>query len=131
MTTAAMPTIPTYSAEVRSYPGSKLLRIVDGDTIDVLLDMGFGMYFAQPVRLAGINAPEDQAATKAAGDAATAHLASLIPVGTALTVETLKAKDKYGRRLAWVYLPTNMLLTINQQMLDAGHAVPYNGGKRT
>jgi micrococcal nuclease len=101
---------------------AKVLRIVDGDTIHVNIDLGLSITIETALRLAGINAPEVVGATKADGLAATAWLASKIPVGSDITVKTEKPKDKYGRYLAWVYAP-GFEDSVNIEMFRAGFAV--------
>lgn len=97
-------------------------------------DFGFHIYrhgghltFTAHVRLLGIDAPE---LPSAAGVAARDFLRSLLPVGTQCTIAThLDRGDKYGRILGTVSL-RGQQTSVNQQMLDAGHAVPYDGGHR-
>lgn len=110
-----------------------VLRVVDGDTLDVVLsaevDYGFRIIAVQThelrLRLYGINAPEMKTE---AGPPARDHLTSLLGaeggVGFApLVVATLKDKtEKYGRYLAVVKVRN---LSVNDQMVADGHAVPY------
>lgn len=117
-------------------------RGVDGDTTVMDFDQGMNHWsHNQYVRYAGINAPEVEGETKAAGDAATAYLWSLIADVDKLYVATIEYHEfeKYGRVLGVVYTaaPTSIpwagatladLLpgSVNQEMLDSGNAVPYN-----
>jgi micrococcal nuclease len=120
----------------RFWYDGEILRIVDGDTIEVRLDLGCSTYRREKLRVYGINAPESRGATAAAGKAAKAFLEGLLPVGTHALVHTIKDKDeKFGRLLANLFLPTTETgvfdtITVSQRMIDAGHAVPYFGGKR-
>lgn len=100
-----------------------VLAIEDGDSIKVEIDLGFeALKTTRLVRLLGINAPEKKGDTKEAGLAARDYLAALIPVGTPVVTQTINRRDKYGRYLARVY---NGSLCVNEEMLRAGHAVPY------
>lgn len=127
--------IPVYF----DYPQAKILEIHDGDTLiiglTVVTDYGFGAYgmFTHPpykLRLNGINAPE--LATQAGKDAL-AYLVTLIKVGDVVDVKTIKVhgafgdldkQEKFGRYLAVVYVPGNPV-SVNQQMIASGHAVPF------
>jgi micrococcal nuclease len=122
---------------------ARLVRVVDGDTIVCDIDQGMNHWSRnQYVRLAGINAPEVEGATKPAGDAATSYLDSLIGGGAGeLWLATLEYREfeKYGRVLAVVYTATPETVpwaaatldglmpgSVNQEMVDSGNAVVYN-----
>ena len=103
---------------------AKVEKIVDADTIDVTLDLGFKVYMGTRLRLAGIDAPEMKTQE---GKDAKAWLEAQLPVGHEVTLSIYKTKEKYGRYLAYVtYNGTNM----NEALLKSGHAVEYWGGKR-
>ena len=103
---------------------AKVENIVDADTIDVTLDLGFKVYMGARLRLAGIDAPEMKTQE---GKDAKAWLEAQLPIGHEVTLSIYKAKEKWGRYLAYVtYNGTNM----NELLLKNGHAVPYDGGKR-
>ena len=110
---------------------AKVAYIHDADTVRLDVDLGFGVWTRrQPFRLFGIDAPE---LGSEAGRAARDWLRDLLPVGTDLIVLTHKDKgDKFGRMLADLYLvtPDGSNLSINDQLIDAGHARPYDGGTR-
>lgn len=99
-------------------------RVIDADTVEFTVDVGFKTYMRMNMRLAGINAPEigtDE------GKAAKRWLESKLPVGHTVTLSVFKVADKYGRYLAYVdYNGTDM----NQELIKSGHAVEYFGGKR-
>jgi endonuclease YncB( thermonuclease family) len=106
-----------------------VVDIHDGDTFTLTLDLGFNVSLTdQKLRLAHCNAPE---LATAAGKAALVWVAHLMPVGTQVTVDTIKVegdKEKYGRWLMQVTLPDGTdLATV---MIAAGQAVPYEGGAR-
>lgn len=96
---------------------AKVVRVIDGDTAEFDIDLGFNLHYIAKVRLAGINAPEMRTE---AGPAAKARLIELL-VGPLIIGTTLnKEFEKYGRVLGVVYTPT---LNVNQQMITEGFAV--------
>ncbi len=113
---------------------AKLDRVVDGDTIDVNIDLGFDISVHKRVRLAGINAPESRTRNleeKKKGLAAKARLIELLDKGS-LVVES-KELGKYGRVIGTLHIyPDNLNLPINvnEALVSEGHAVEYDGGKR-
>lgn len=96
-------------------------KIVDGDTVDLLVDLGFSIAHEIRVRLAGINTPERG---QGGWQEATDYLTQLTPAGAAVVVKTYKSKDKYGRFVADIYKPGD-LTTVNDRMLLAQVAKPY------
>lgn len=108
-----------YSAEV--------VRVVDGDTVDVDIDLGFHHRFETRLRLSGINAPEINAAgTK--GEESRDYLKSLLSVGSKVRVVTIKDRtEKYGRYLANIFVDDGHggHLDVNASMISSGHAVAY------
>ena len=110
-----------YSCEVQ--------RVVDGDTIDVVLDLGFDILHKCRVRLYGIDTPESRTRDldeKARGKMASAFLSDAINSGNKVVIQTkLKdSKGKYGRVLGEVIVDGE---NINQSMIDANLAVGYFG----
>ncbi len=104
-----------------------ITRVIDGDTVEALVDLGFGVLTDQTFRLYGINAPETRGESRDAGKAATEYLRLLIDKHTGnsstLTIQTHKDRqEKYGRYLA-VLVANGMNLNVG--MINAGHAVPY------
>lgn len=95
-------------------------RVIDGDTLDVTLDLGWKIFKRDSVRLAGINAPEMR---DLEGHASKSYLEMLLPVGTPIHVHSHKL-DKYGRCLATVTRDSDNL-DCCQEMISSGHAVPY------
>lgn len=105
---------------------ASLEKIIDGDTCVCSIDVGFDTYMRKYVRLAGINAPELNSTSEEIRTAAMAsktYLESILPVGSVFIVNSKKL-DPYRRPIAEIYLPGNPV-SINQQMIDAGHAVKY------
>ena len=108
-----------------------LRRVVDGDTIDVDVDLGFKVTLSnERVRLQGINTAESRTKNKAEkilGLAAKERLKELLP--KKFTIKTTKdGKGKFGRILAE---PIVDGVNICQKMVDEGHAKNYFGGKKT
>lgn len=99
---------------------AKVLRVIDGDTVDVAIDLGFHITKTERLRLLGIDAPEMKGATREAGLAAQKFLEVLIG-GEAVIVETVRDRtDKYGRYLATLWVEETC---VNATMIETGHAV--------
>jgi len=113
-------------------------RIVDGDTIDVTIDLGFDILHKTRVRLWGINTPETRTRDleeKKRGYAASERLTELLDDVTTVHGDELllktKEKGKYGRYLGVLYRrEAGIFSNINEQLVSEGHAVEYFGGKR-
>lgn len=109
---------------------ANVVEVIDGDTIDVNVDLGFDIIHKLRVRLYGINTPESRTRNKeekVRGLAAKARLKELIEAKS-VVIETQKDDtEKYGRFLATVYLSG---ANINKQLITEGHAIEYFGGKR-
>ena len=106
-------------------------NVVDGDTIDVVIDLGFDILFASRVRLAGIDTPESRTtdkAEKALGLEAKEYLKKYLKDAKSVVIRTEKmdSSEKYGRILGWVFL-NGSDKSINQEMIDVGHAWGYMG----
>lgn len=103
-----------------------VVRIVDGDTLIVDIDLGFGVWLkGQSVRLAKINAPELRGPTKEAGIAAKDFLTKLI-LNKWVQIRIEKGKEKYGRWLATVLIEEDKnLIEINKKMVAEGYANKY------
>lgn len=88
---------------------AQLLRVIDGDTVVISIDLGFDITIRQTVRLMGINAPEIHSSDpteKMMGIRARDRLSALLAHGTeGLIVRTAKGNDKYGRYLANIFVP--------------------------
>ena len=105
-------------------------RIVDGDTVDVNIDLGFGIWlYKERVRVAGIDTPEKRTRDKVEkifGLAATAKAHTLIPEGSNCIIRTRRDKaGKYGRTMGDFVLEDGTLYT--DVMIETHHAVPYEG----
>ena len=107
-------------------------RIVDGDTIDISIDLGFDLTKKERVRLAGIDTPEKRTKDqkeKEMGYQATEFLEMHLMEATKLTVRTEK-DGKFGRMLGWLYKTDTDTMSINQIMIDKGYAWAYDGGTK-
>ena len=107
-------------------------RIVDGDTIDISIDLGFDLTKKERVRLAGIDTPEKRTKNekeKEMGYQATEFLEMHLMEATKLTVKTEK-DGKFGRMLGWLYKSDEDTMSINQIMIDKGYAWAYDGGTK-
>ena len=103
---------------------AEVLRIIDGDTIVVRADCGFNTFVVLTVRLVEMDAPEVRGPDKLRGRAATNHLKTLIEKNSPVTITTVKDKrGKFGRYLATLHGRDGR--SLNQQMIDDGHAVAY------
>ena len=105
-------------------------RIVDGDTVDIDIDLGFGIWLRKErVRVAGIDTPEKRTRDKVEkvfGLAATAKAHELVPEGSECIIITRRDKaGKYGRTMGDFVMQDGRLYT--EVMVETHHAVPYEG----
>lgn len=98
---------------------AQVLRVIDGDTVVIRVDVGFRMWAEMPMRLAFINAPE---INTEAGKTARIMLESLLDTNHPIVVKTYKPIDKYGRYLGTIYVGE---IDANQWMIDNGFATRY------
>jgi micrococcal nuclease len=108
------------------YKIKKINRVIDGDTIDLDIDLGFGITLSHRVRLKGINAAETRTTDleeKQAGINARLWLEKELSKRGEWIIETTK-EDKYGRILGTLYLAGEPV-TVNEKMLNEGIAKPY------
>jgi micrococcal nuclease len=109
----------------------EVTNVVDGDTIDVVIDLGFDILFQSRVRLAGIDTPESRTtdkAEKALGLESKKYLAERIKAAKNVVIKTEKmdSSEKYGRILGWLYLDGDGN-SINHEMIEKGYAWGYLG----
>lgn len=108
----------------------EIINVVDGDTVDAKIDLGFQIYWHTRLRLNGINTPElhsGSADEHAAAVKAKDRLAELV-LGKTAAVKTFKDKtEKYGRYLAELVVDGD---NINMRLVSEGLAKRYSGGKR-
>ena len=113
-------------------------KVLDGDTIDVTIDLGFDLYKKERVRVAGVDTPEKRTRDleeKALGIDATNWLkeklegAILGDDDLVIRTELVGGVGKYGRLLGWLYIGTDNV-SLNEQMIDEGYAWEYDGGTK-
>ena len=109
----------------------KVENVVDGDTIDVLIDLGFDILFQSRVRLAGIDTPESRTkdlAEKALGLESKEYLKKHLKDAKSVVIKTEKmdSSEKYGRILGWVYINGDTA-SLNDMMINDGYAWGYLG----
>ena len=117
-----------------TYRVKSINRIVDGDTIDVTIDLGFSININQRVRVAGIDSPEKRtrdAAEKALGIDATEWMTKRINGASELIIKTAVegSMGKYGRVLGWLFVGDEDV-SLNEQMINEGFAWKYDGGTK-
>jgi micrococcal nuclease len=113
------------------YYVKKVTKVVDGDTIDVDIDLGFDISFSSRVRLAGIDTPESRTtdkAEKALGLQSKEYLAKHLKDAKSVVIKTEKinSTEKFGRVLGWVYVNGNTV-SLNDMMINDGYAWGYMG----
>ena len=118
---------------------TEINRVLDGDTIDVTIDLGFDLYKKERVRIAGVDTPEKRTRDleeKALGIDATNWLKkkledTIAGDGDELAIRTelVGGMGKYGRLLGWLYLNEDTI-SLNEQMITEGYAWEYDGGTK-
>ena len=118
---------------------TKIDKVLDGDTIDVTIDLGFDLYKKERVRIAGVDTPEKRTRDleeKELGIDATNWLKkkledTIAGEGDELTIRTELhgGVGKYGRLLGWLYINEDEL-SLNEQMITEGYAWAYDGGTK-
>ena len=113
-------------------------KVLDGDTIDVVIDLGFDLYKKERVRVAGVDTPEkrtrDDEEKKLGYDATNwlkEKLEGAISGDDDLVIRTelVGGVGKYGRLLGWLYIGDSQV-SLNEQMIKEGYAWPYDGGTK-
>ena len=113
-------------------------KVVDGDTIDVTIDLGFDLYKKERVRVAGVDTPEKRTRNleeKALGLDATAWIKNKLEGAVdgdddlIIRTELDGGVGKYGRLLGWLYIG-DAIVSLNEKMIDEGYAWAYDGGKK-
>ena len=130
--------VPPSRKSCYNFRVTKIVKVLDGDTIDVLIDLGFDLFKKERVRIAGVAPPEKRTRDleeKALGIDATnwlkAKLDETIKGDEELTIRTeLKGGvGKYGRLLGWLYVGDTDI-SLNEQMINEGYAWSYDGGTK-
>lgn len=113
-------------------------RVLDGDTIDVTIDLGFDLFKKERVRVAGVDTPEKRTRDleeKALGIDATNWLKEKLEGALAgdddlvIRTELVGGVGKYGRLLGWLYIGDGDV-SLNEQMIEEGYAWAYDGGTK-
>ena len=130
--------IPPSRKSCYNFRVTKINRVIDGDTIDVTLDLGFNLTKKERVRIAGVDTPEKRTRNleeKELGIDATNWLKDKIKDTLTgddeLTIRTelVGGVGKYGRLLGWLYVGDDDY-SLNEQMITEGYAWPYDGGTK-
>ena len=117
---------------------TKIDKVLDGDTIDVTIDLGFDLYKKERVRIAGVDTPEKRTRDleeKELGIDATNWLKEKLEGTLAgddqlfIRTELVGGVGKYGRLLGWCYIGDSEL-SLNEQMITEGYAWEYDGGTK-
>ncbi len=113
------------------YRVKKITNVVDGDTIDVDIDLGFAVSFSQRVRLAGIDTPESRTSDKfekTLGLESKEYLKKKLKDAKDVIIKTEKpdSSEKYGRILGWLYVDGDTV-SVNDHMIEDGYAWGYLG----
>ena len=133
--------VPPSRMSCWNYKISSVDRVVDGDTIDITINLGFDLSIKQRVRVAGVDTPEkrtsDHEVEKPLGIDATNWLKNKLEDakagGDQLTVRTelgSGASGKYGRLLGWLYVGDSTR-SLNEEMIEEGYAWSYDGGSKS
>ena len=130
--------VPPSRKSCYNFRVTKINRVVDGDTIDVTIDLGFDLYKKERVRVAGVDTPEKRTRDleeKELGIDATnwmkKQLEDTINGDDELTIRTelVGGMGKYGRLLGWLYVG-DADTSLNEQMIVEGYAWAYDGGTK-
>jgi micrococcal nuclease len=115
---------------MKTYKG-KCIKVIDGDTIDVTIDLGFGIFVSKRIRLYGIDTPESRTKNKLekqAGLLAKERLKKLV-MNKDLAIEVVAEGGKFGRLVGNIYIEGTSK-SINEVLIKEGYARQYFGAKR-
>jgi len=120
--------VPVFTKPVYVYRVLEITKVVDADTIDVVLDLGLHVRTHRRLRFMAMDAWEVKGEEREKGLAAKARFEEMLANYDAVYVQTvMDAEGKYGRVLAWVWIEKDGNLTCaNQQLVIEGHAVEYS-----
>ena len=131
--------VPPSRKSCYNFRVTEINRVLDGDTIDVTIDLGFDLYKKERVRIAGVDTPEKRTRDleeKALGIDATNWLKkkledTIAGDGDELSIRTelVGGMGKYGRLLGWLYINEDTI-SLNEQMIEEGYAWEYDGGTK-
>jgi micrococcal nuclease len=106
---------------------ARVTGIVDGDTVDLEVDLGFRVWVRDRFRLHGYNAPESRGPERALGSTARLALVNKLRDANTVTVQTHKRPDKYGRWLCRIWVGERDII---QELIGEGYGRFYDGGRR-
>ena len=112
---------------------AQLIRVIDGDTVDAMIDLGFSTHRSIRIRFYGINTPESRTRDKAEkkrGKAATASLVEILDAESGKFIVQSLGGGKYGRCLGVLFTESLGETSVQQTLINEGHGVEYFGGKR-
>ena len=130
--------VPPSRKSCYNFRVTKINRVLDGDTIDVTIDLGFDLYKKERVRIAGVDTPEKRtrnAEEKVLGLDATNWLKDKLSGAISgdddliIRTELVGGVGKYGRLLGWCYVG-DAEISLNEQMIEEGYAHAYDGGTK-
>jgi micrococcal nuclease len=113
------------------YRVKQVIKVLDGDTIDVEIDLGFDISITKRVRLAGIDTPESRTTDKMEktfGLESKAKLKQLLDAAKLVVIKTEKpdSTEKFGRVLGWLHIDSSEL-SVNETLIASGYAWSYLG----
>lgn len=112
---------------------AKVTRIIDGDTIDAMIDLGFNTWVSKRIRFYGIDTPESRTRDleeKKRGKAATAYLTEILSANDNKFILQSHGVGKFGRCLGELFVESLGDLSVQEKMINEGHGVAYHGGSR-
>ena len=130
--------IPPSRKSCYNFRVTEIKKVLDGDTIDVIIDLGFDLAKTERVRIAGVDTPEKRTRNleeKALGIDATEWLKDKLEGAIdgdddlVIRTELVGGVGKYGRLLGWLYIG-DATVSLNEQMIDEGYAWAYDGGTK-
>ena len=130
--------VPPSRKSCYNFRVTEINKVLDGDTIDVTIDLGFDLYKKERVRIAGVDTPEKRTRDleeKALGIDATEWLKEKLETTIAgddelsIRTELVGGVGKYGRLLGWLYVG-DATVSLNEQMIQEGYAWEYDGGTK-
>ena len=130
--------VPPSRKSCYNFRVTEINRVLDGDTIDVTIDLGFDLFKKERVRVAGVDTPEKRTRDleeKELGIDATNWLKEKLEGALAgedqLTIRTelVGGVGKYGRLLGWLYIGDGDV-SLNEAMIEEGYAWAYDGGTK-
>ena len=130
--------VPPNRKSCYNFRVTEINKVLDGDTIDVTIDLGFDLFKKERVRIAGVDTPEKRTRNleeKALGLDATEWLKDKLEGAIdgdddlVIRTELIGGVGKYGRLLGWLYIG-DADVSLNEQMIDEGYAWEYDGGTK-